>query len=70
VEREEDIEYEFIPFGFLNDGHKEMTIRKTQLSYHANPDKIQPQDYKVLYVRPGGFIKLWDYEDSYHLLVE
>ena len=73
VEIEEEIKAEFIPFSYFNDTKHDIIVRKTPLSYPGNTDVIKPLQFVTLYLRPGGFMKLWDYTESsghYHLLVE
>lgn len=59
----------FTEFEFLNDGKKPVYIRVTSQSSPNNPIKVEKLEMKKLYIKQKGFLKLWDYEDSYHLLV-
>jgi len=72
VEKEEEIKAEFFPFEYLNDTKHDIIVRQTPTSYPNNPGVIKPLQLVKLYIRPGGFMKLWDYTDTlghYHLLV-
>lgn len=59
-----------VPFLFFNDGKKDILVKTTSRSSHENPERIKQKELKTLHIKPRGYMKLWDYEDSYHLLVE
>ncbi len=60
----------FFEFDFFNDGKKPVQLRLTTRSVKDNPESIGVQELKTIKIRPGGFVKLWDYENHYQLLVE
>ena len=60
----------FVSFKFFNDGKKPVHIRLTPMSHQDNPRDIQPLEMKEIKIRPQGFMKLWDYENFYSLLVD
>lgn len=60
----------FVSMNFFNDTGKEVKIIRTINSYIGNPESVQPLEQVAVFVRPGGFIKLWDYGKYFHLLVE
>lgn len=60
----------FIGLKFYNDTDAPMVIRSTSKSSRSNPGVINRQSLDRLQVRPGGFLKLWKFRDSYELLVE
>ena len=60
----------FVSINFINDGKKPMHIRLVPTSHQDNPSDIKPLEMKELKIRPQGFMKLWDYENFYSLLVD
>lgn len=59
----------FTEFEFLNDGKKPVHVRTTTESSPNNPRIIERLEMKKLYIKQKGFLKLWDYEKYYHILV-
>lgn len=57
-------------FDFFNDTKKSIHVRIVPTSYEKNPEVIFPLEIKKLYVRPNGFMKLWDCGDKFVLLVD
>lgn len=54
---------------FFNDTKKPVMIRTTPWTHAKNPETIQPQESKKIYIQEG-FLKLWDLGTYLKLLVE
>ena len=60
----------YIGFDFFNDTNEKIAVRTTPRSSNLNPVVIDSQESKRIFIRPGGFLKLWNYGLYYALLVE
>lgn len=63
----------YFPFQFMNDTKHDIIVRQTSWSCPLNPGTVKPLELKVLWLKPGGFVKLWDYTKllgHFHLMVE